>query len=174
MQHRKQFDERVVETSDVKASSAMKGISGNTSGIHESHRHGRGLSFSPGTSSAADSRTRAVGRPGTRDDCPEFRQLSETSAFFLVLFASFSMTYKRQSNCTVSCARLQRRPDVKNPKRSERTSRPENQWSIGSREFSRIEEANPIRGSRPADSLGFARSNAGGSRGRQVFGAMRF
>src|SRR6266404_5609704 len=49
------------------------------------------------------------------------------------------MTYKRQSNCTVTCE-VQTRPDVKNPERSERTSRPENQRSIGWRELNRIEK----------------------------------
>ena len=73
----------------------------------ESHRQGRGLSFPPGTSSCGilELKLQAVQK---RDDCPEFRQLSETSAFFQVLVASFSMTYKRQSNCTVTGARFQR------------------------------------------------------------------
>src|SRR5258707_13193911 len=98
----------------------MKGIASNTSFLPkthgkvavmnraESYRQGRGLSFPPGRSSVADSRTRAAGTPGTFDDCPEFRQLPETSALIYVLVASFSMTYKRQSNCTVSSARFQR------------------------------------------------------------------
>src|SRR6267154_3531184 len=81
------------------------------------------------------------------------------------------MTYKRQSNCTVTCE-VQTRPDVKNPERSERTSRPENERSIGWRELNRIEKATPIRGSRPADSPGFARTNAGRPRGSQIFGGM--
>src|SRR5258705_6353039 len=100
----------------------MKGIASNTSFLpkthsnkevavmnrDESHRQGRGLSFPPGTSSAAGSRTRAAGSPGTCDDCPEFRQLSETSAFFFARASLFSTTYKRQSNCTVTGARFQR------------------------------------------------------------------
>ena len=74
----------------------------------ESHRQGRGLSFPPGRSSAAESRTRAAGSRGTRDDCPEFRQLSEPSAFFFARASLFSITYKWQRNCTVSGARFKR------------------------------------------------------------------
>jgi hypothetical protein len=44
----------------VKESNTMKGIASNTSGIHESHRQGRGRSFPPGTSSAAESRARTA------------------------------------------------------------------------------------------------------------------
>jgi len=88
----------------------------------ESVRQGRGLSFPPGTSSAADSRTRAAGTPGTCDDCPEFRQLSETSAFFCALAYLFSITYEWQRNCTVTGARFQTRLHAKNPARSERRS----------------------------------------------------
>ena len=166
----------------------MKGIASNTSFLpkthskkevavmnrDESHRQGRGLSFPPGTSSAADSRTRAAGTPGTFDDCPEFRQLPETSAFSCARASLFSITYEWQSNCTVSRTRFQTGPHVKNPERSERTSSPENQRSIGCRRVTRIETANPIRRSGPADSPGFARTNAGGSRNCQVFGAMHF
>ena len=65
----------------------------------ESHRPGRGLSFSPGTSAAPDSRTRAAGSPGTRDDCADFRQLPETSPFLYVLIPVFSITYQWQRNC---------------------------------------------------------------------------
>lgn len=74
----------------------------------ELHRQGRGLSLPPGTLSAADSRTRAAGTPGTFDDCPEFRQLSETSAFFCTRASLFSITYEWQRNCTVSGARFKR------------------------------------------------------------------
>ena len=84
----------------------MKVIASNTSGIPESHRRGLSLSLPLGT--AADSRTRAARTPGTFDDCPEFRQLPETSPLLYLLVASFSMTYKRRSNCTVSGARFQR------------------------------------------------------------------
>src|SRR5258705_13966195 len=91
----------------------MKGIASNTSFLPKTHsnkevavmnrdesvRQGRGLSFPPGTSSAANSRTRAAGTPGTFDDCPEFRQLSETSAFFCGRASLFSITYKWQRNC---------------------------------------------------------------------------
>jgi hypothetical protein len=65
----------------------------------ESHRQGRGLSFLPRTSSAADSRTRAAGTPRTFDDCAEFRQLSESSAFSCVALSMFSITYEWQRNC---------------------------------------------------------------------------
>ena len=65
----------------------------------ELHRQGRSLSFLPGTSSAADSRTRAAGTPGTFDDCAEFRQLSESSAFSCVALSLFSITYEWQRNC---------------------------------------------------------------------------
>jgi hypothetical protein len=166
----------------------MIGIAGNTSFLgkthskkgvavmnrDESHRQGRGLSLSPGTSSAADLdlELRAVQERvmivRSFVNCPSLRH------FFLVLVASFSMTYKRQGNCTVTGKRFQTRRDVKNPERSEWTSRPQNQRSIGSSEFSRIETATPIRRGGPADSPGFARANAGGSRGGQIFGAMRF
>ena len=67
----------------------------------ESHRPGRGLSLSPGTSSAPDSRTRAAGTPGTFDDCLEFRQSSEPSPFLNVLIPVFSITYEWQRNCAV-------------------------------------------------------------------------
>src|SRR5258705_804381 len=91
----------------------MKGIASNTSflpkthskkgvavmNMDESHRQVRGPSFPPGTSSAADYRTRAAGTPGTFDDCAEFRQLPETSAFLCVLIPVFSITYEWQSNC---------------------------------------------------------------------------
>jgi hypothetical protein len=76
LQHRIQLDKRVVETSDVKESNTMNDIASNTSFLpkthtkkgaavmnrDESHRQGRGLSFPPGRSSAADSRTRAAAR----------------------------------------------------------------------------------------------------------------
>ena len=91
----------------------MIGIAGNTSflpkthskkavavmNMAESHRPGRGLSFSPGTSSAPGSRTRAAGTPGTFDDCLEFRQSSETSPFLDILIPIFSTTYEWQRNC---------------------------------------------------------------------------
>ena len=86
----------------------MKGIANNTTFLpktdtkhgvavmnrDESHRQGRDLSFPPGTSSAADSRTRAAGTPGRFDDCAEFRQLSESSAFSCVALSLFSITYE--------------------------------------------------------------------------------
>ena len=75
--------------------------------MDESHRQGRGLSFPPGTSSAAESRTRAAGTPGTFDDCPEFRQLSETSAFLCARASLFSMTYAWLRNCTAQGARFE-------------------------------------------------------------------
>ena len=66
----------------------------------ESHREGHGLSFPPGRSSAADSRTRAAGTPGTRAYCPELRQLSGTSSFCGARAFLFSITYEWQRNCT--------------------------------------------------------------------------
>ena len=182
------FDKRVVETSDVKESNTMKGIASTASFLpkthskkgvatmnrDESHRQGRGLSLPPGTSSAANSRIRAAGSPGTCDDCPEFRQLSETSAFFFARAYLFSITYEWQRNCTVTGARFQTRPNVKNPKRSERPGRPENQRSIGWKELSRIEKANRIRRNGSSHRAEFARANASGSRGGQILGAMRF
>ena len=69
-------------------------------------------------------------------------------------------------------ARFQTRPNVTNSERRKRSGSPENQRSIGSRELSRIETATPVRRIGPADSPGFARANAGGSRGGQILGAM--
>ena len=99
----------------------MKGIASNTSFLlkthskkavavmngNESYRQGRDLSFPPGTLSAADSRTRAAGAPGTFDDCPEFRQLSAASAFFASRFSVFSIAYEWQRNCAASGARFE-------------------------------------------------------------------
>jgi hypothetical protein len=81
-----QVDKRAVETSEVKESNTMKGIANNTS-------------FLPKTLSAADSRTRASGTPGTGDDCLEFRQSSETSPFLNFPIPVFSITYEWQRNC---------------------------------------------------------------------------
>ena len=85
----------------------------------ESHRQGRDLSFPPGTSSCGilELELQAV---QDRCDCPEFRQLPETSAFFCARASLFSITYEWQRNCTVTGARVQRRPHVKNPERSKR------------------------------------------------------
>jgi hypothetical protein len=101
-------------------------------------------------------------------NCPRLRHSSKFS------FLNFQGLTSGKVIALSPVRGFQTRPDVKNPERSERTSRPENQRSIGSCELKRIETANPVRRSGPADSLGIARSNAGGSRGCEVFGTMRF
>jgi len=86
----------------------------------ESHRQGRGLSLPPGTSSCGILELKLQAVQERVNDCPEFRQLSETSAFFCARASLFSITYEWQRNCTAEGARFE--PDVKNPARSERRS----------------------------------------------------
>src|ERR1700752_4983318 len=99
-------------------------------------------------------------------NCPNLRHFSK---FTLLHFQGLT---NGKVIAPVTGARLQRRPDVKNPERSERKSGSENQRSTGCRELNRVETANPIRRSGPVDSSGFARPNVGGSRGGQIFGAI--
>jgi hypothetical protein len=99
-------------------------------------------------------------------NCPTLRQCSK-----FALLDSQRLTNGRVIALSPD-ARLQTRPHVKNPERSERPGRPENQRSIGWRELSRIERANPGRRIWAARCPGFARTNASGSRDGQIFGAM--
>ena len=139
----------------------MKGIASNTSSLQKTHS-------TKGVVVKLQALQERVMIDRSFVNCPTLRHSSP----FLV--ASFSMTYKRQSNCPVSDARFQTRPDVKNPARSERRSCSEDQRSLGWREPRRIEKANRLRRWGAAHNFGFARSNPSGSRGCWISKGMRF
>ena len=101
-------------------------------------------------------------------NCPRLRQCSK---FALLDFQGLT---NGKVIALSPDARFQRGPHVKNPERSERSGRPENQRSYGWKELSRIEKANRIRRNRSSHRAGFARANASGPRGCWISKGMRF